>query len=100
MRGILLMVPERRYRIFECRSAVSVRGRANRGITHGSKIEREQALLSKLQIVERRHLHYEIMRMLAVGNGNAESSLAFLEKQRITFGRDCGRLQAQHDPAG
>src|SRR6266704_2571770 len=72
MRRILLVVPQRRYRVLESRSAMRVGRRADRWITHGGKIEGEKALLGELQIVERRHLHNEIMRMLAVSDRNAE----------------------------
>src|SRR5438309_8289236 len=40
------------------------------------------------------------MRMLRVGNGNAESSFALLKKQRIAFtAYRCG-FKAEHDAAG
>src|SRR5438309_2908 len=79
---------------------MSVSRRANSRVAHGGKIEREKALIAELQIVERRHLHNEVMRVLTVGNRNAERGFALLKEQRITPIGDCGRFKADHDATG
>src|SRR5437588_5799035 len=79
---------------------MSVSRRANSRVAHGGKIEREKALIAELQIVERRHLHNEVMRVLTVGNRNAKGGFALLKEQRIAPVGDGGRFKADHDAAG
>ncbi len=60
-----------------------VRDRPERRIAHRREIERHSSVRSsRLHVVERRQLHDEVVRMLAVGDGLDERRLALLEEQR------------------
>ena len=70
--------------------------RSQRRIAEGRGVEREQAVLSEFEIVERGNLHEKIVRMLGVGYRRSKRGLALLEKQWILAAGNCGGLKTQH----
>src|SRR6266571_2283830 len=65
-------------------------------ISHRRGIKRKETVFSQPQVVQRGHLHDEVVRMLPVIDRLAESRLSLLEKQRIEALRYGCRLQAEH----
>ncbi len=70
--------------------------RPERRIAHRSEIELEPGVRAQLPHIVEAEAHDEIVRMLSVHDGLAESRFAGLEQQRIAAIGDGGRLQAQH----
>src|SRR5579864_233495 len=81
-------------------AAVRVGRRTDSGITHRRCIKREERMLAELNVIERRQLHKEIMRVLSVCDGAPKSGLTLLKKLRIKAMGDGGRLQTDHGAQG
>src|SRR5690348_4537557 len=69
---------------------------ANGRVAHSGEVKRQQALFSKLQVIESSYLHEEIVGVLAIRDRFAKRSFSLLEKQRIPALRNGGRLETKH----
>src|SRR5215472_8600407 len=94
------MMSERAYRILRCRSPMRVSRRPNGRIARRREVERQKALLSKLQVIKRSQFHNEVMRKLPIGDRNSESCLTLLKEQGIPPVGHGRRFQAQHRACG
>ncbi len=61
-----------------------------------SDIERVQAFVALLQVVQGRQLHEEVVGMLSVFDGLVVSRFALLEEQRVLFAGDGCRFKREH----
>ena len=96
VRRIFLMMAEGTDWVLECRCAMRVSGRANRGVAYGSKIKAQKSVLSQMDVIKTCDLHEEVVWMLAVCNRNSVGRFALLKQQWIAFAGDGRGLQAEH----
>src|SRR5258706_15418768 len=80
MRGVLHVMAERGDGIFGCRCAMGVSHGPQRGITDRRCVKSQGSFLLDAHVIERRQLHEEIMRVLAVDDGESMRCLAHLEE--------------------
>src|SRR5271155_2963680 len=96
MGRILLMMSERAHGIFRSGRPVGIGRWAERGIAGRSDVEREESFIAPFQIIEKGELHYEIVGVLPIDNGEAVSGLALLKQQWVAAIGDGRRLEGQH----
>src|SRR6266699_2227556 len=68
------------------------------GLTDWSSVHEQARPLAQPKVVTACQLYKQIMRMLAVHNGQSVSGLSRLEKFRIPASGDGRRFQTQHGP--
>src|SRR4051812_48708362 len=79
VRRVLLMVSQDGYRILRCRCAVRIRRGAERRFTQWAAVNEQTRALGKAEIVLACNLHQEVMRVLAVHNGQTIRRFAALK---------------------
>jgi hypothetical protein len=90
------MVSQGGHGLFRSRSTVRVGRWPHRGIADRRRIKREQRVFAQAHVIQRGQFHEEVVGMLAIDDGTAESGLALLKQQRIEALGRRGRLQAEH----
>ena len=93
VRGIFLVMAESGDGVLQRGRAMWKGDGANGGIAHGRGIEAEQGVGTEGLIVEGGELHNKVVRVLAVGDGEAVSGFSLLEEQRVLAAGDGGGFE-------
>src|SRR5947209_7593775 len=87
---------ERSLRYFHSAGAMRIGSGAERGITNRRVIDSPMRVLRKRMRILKTNFHEEIMRMLAIHDGNSVGSFTCLKEQRVAPIRDGGGLKTEH----
>ena len=98
--GILHVVRDRRDGIFGGRGAVGVGGRTEGGFAARAAVEVDGGAFAEDDLVEGGEFHEEIVRVLAVDDGDAVGGFAGGEEQRVALAGDGGGFGAEHGAEG